>query len=42
VDLAVMLNRLVMHGDPMPEKLKAYAARQWEHPAIQEWVGLSR
>ena len=42
VDLAVMLNRLVMHDDPMPEKLKAYAARQWEHPAIQEWVGLSR
>jgi glutathione S-transferase len=41
-DLALMLNRLVMHGDPMPEKLKAYAARQWEHPAIQEWAGLGR
>ena len=41
-DLAVMLNRLAMHGDPMPEKLKAYAARQWEHPAIQEWAALPR
>lgn len=42
VDLALMLNRLAVHGDPMPEKLKAYAARQWEHPAIQEWAGLKR
>lgn len=42
VDLALMLNRLAMHGDPMPEKLKTYAARQWEHPAIQEWVALPR
>lgn len=42
VDLAVMLNRLVMHGDAMPEKLKTYAARQWEHAAVQEWVALPR
>ncbi|HEX7645649.1 MAG TPA: glutathione transferase [Burkholderiaceae bacterium] len=42
VDLALMLNRLVMHGDPMPEKLKTYAARQWEHPAVQEWVAMKR
>ncbi len=42
VDLALMLNRLVMHGDAMPEKLKTYAARQWEHPAVQEWVAMPR
>ena len=42
VDLALMLNRLIMHGDPMPEKLKTFAARQWAHPAIQEWAGLKR
>ena len=41
-DLALMLNRLVMHGDAMPEKLKTYAARQWEHPAIQEWAAQKR
>jgi glutathione S-transferase len=42
VDLALMLNRLVMHGDAMPEKLKTYAARQWEHPAIRDWVAMAR
>ncbi|MBV8635913.1 MAG: glutathione transferase [Burkholderiaceae bacterium] len=42
VDLALMLNRLVMHGDAMPEKLKTYAARQWEHPAVQEWAAMQR
>lgn len=37
-DLAVMLNRLAMHGDPMPEKLQAYAKRQWQRPSVQQWV----
>lgn len=41
-DLAVMLNRLVMHGDAMPEKLVAYAQQQWQRPSIQEWVALAR
>ena len=28
VDLALMLNRLVLHGDAVPEKLAAYAQRK--------------
>ena len=37
-DLAVMLNRLVMHGDQVPEKLIAYAQKQWQRPTVQQWV----
>lgn len=37
-DLAVMLNRLALHGDPLPEKLREYAAFQWQRAAIQLWV----
>lgn len=42
LDLAVMLNRLVMHGDAMPEKLVAYAQHQWQRPSVQQWVALSK
>jgi glutathione S-transferase len=42
VDLATMLNRLVLNGDPVPGALAAYARRQWERPSIQEWVTLPR
>lgn len=42
VDLAIMLNRLVLNGDEVPENLAAYAARQWLHPTVQLWVGLER
>jgi glutathione S-transferase len=38
VDLALMLNRLVMNGDAVPEHLASYAQRQWERPAVQVWV----
>lgn len=41
-DLALMLNRLVLNGDPVPEKLRAYASAQWQRPAVQEWVKLPR
>jgi glutathione S-transferase len=41
-DLALMLNRLVMHGDPVPARLKDYAARQWQRPSVQRWVELER
>jgi glutathione S-transferase len=41
-DLALMLNRLVLNGDPVPAQLSAYASRQWQHPAVQEWVGQRR
>ena len=42
VDLALMLNRLVMHGDPVPENLAKYAARQWQRPSVQQWVNQRR
>lgn len=42
VDLALMLNRLVLHGDPVPENLAAYARRQWQRPSVQMWVNQKR
>ncbi|NWA08748.1 glutathione transferase [Pseudomonas gingeri] len=42
VDLALMLNRLLLNGDPLPPALSAYAQRQWQRPAVQEWVNLDR
>lgn len=42
VDLAVMLNRLIFNGDPVPSELVAYAQRQWQRPSVQEWVSLER
>jgi glutathione S-transferase len=41
-DLALMLNRLVLNGDPVPEKLTAYAKYQWQRPSIQAWVNKSK
>lgn len=38
VDLAVMLNRLILNGDEVPQKLKDYAAGQWQRPSIQQWL----
>ena len=42
LDLALMLNRLVMHGDPVPNNLATYAQHQWERPSVQRWVELDR
>jgi glutathione S-transferase len=42
VDLALMLNRLQLNGDPVPERLAQYARRQWLRPSVQEWVALPR
>ncbi|MCK9688283.1 glutathione transferase [Scleromatobacter humisilvae] len=41
-DLALMLNRLVMHGDAVPARLAEYATRQWTHPAVCRWAGFER
>jgi glutathione S-transferase len=38
LDLAIMLNRLILHGDQVPERLVEYAHRQWMHPVAQLWV----
>jgi glutathione S-transferase len=37
-DLALMLNRLIMNGDPVPQKLKDYADGQWRRDSVQQWV----
>ncbi|MBC3256063.1 glutathione transferase [Pseudomonas paralactis] len=42
VDLAVMLNRLILNGDAVPAELVAYAQRQWQRPSVREWVNLQR
>jgi glutathione S-transferase len=41
-DLALMLNRLVLNGDPVPEKLATYARYQWQRASVQEWVKKSK
>jgi glutathione S-transferase len=38
VDVAMMLNRLIMHGDDVPKRLVAYAAHQWRRPSLQAWL----
>ena len=42
VDLAVMLNRLALNGDEIPENLATYASRQWQRPSVQLWVQQKR
>lgn len=37
-DLALMLNRLVMNGDEVPEQLAIYAKHQWQRESVQRWV----
>lgn len=41
-DLALMLNRLVLNGDSVPEKLAVYARHQWQRPSVQLWVNRER
>jgi glutathione S-transferase len=42
VDLALMLNRLILNGDPVPESLQVYAQRQWQRPSVLKWRQLSQ
>jgi glutathione S-transferase len=42
VDLAIMLNRLVLNGDEVPSNLVRYAKMQWERPSVQLWVRQER
>jgi glutathione S-transferase len=41
-DLALMLNRLVLAGDTVPERLVQYARWHWQRPSVQEWVNKPR
>jgi glutathione S-transferase len=42
VDLAMMLQRLVAHGDTVPHRLSDYANRQWLRPSVQQWINHAR
>ena len=42
VDMALMLNRLIISGDHVPTNLVRYARTQWERPSVQLWVGRER
>jgi glutathione S-transferase len=42
VDLAMMLQRLIVLGDPVPQRLIDYAARQWRRPSVQQWIHRKR
>jgi glutathione S-transferase len=41
-DLALMLQRVILAGDPVPERLRDYAAAQWQRPAVQRWCAQLR
>ena len=42
VDLALMLNRLLHNGYPLPDGLAQYTRKQWSRPSVAEWVALPR
>jgi glutathione S-transferase len=42
VDLAMMLQRLIVLGDPVPQRLIDYAALQWHRPTVQQWIHRAR
>ena len=40
-DLALMINRLALNGDDVPERLADYAAFQWQRASVQRFAALS-
>ncbi|WLS80151.1 glutathione transferase [Erwinia pyri] len=40
-DLAVMINRLALHGDEVPEQIADYAHFQWQRASVQLWLSES-
>jgi glutathione S-transferase len=41
-DLAFMLQRLIMNGLEVPEKVRKFAHAQWQRPGVQEYVNHKR
>jgi len=41
-DLAIMLNRLVANGDPVPARLAAYVRHQWDRDSVRAWMDIER
>jgi glutathione S-transferase len=42
VDLAMMLQRLIVLGDPVPKRLIDYATEQWHRPSVRQWIHQKR
>lgn len=40
-DLALMINRTVLHGDEVPERTVDYATFQWQRASVQRFIALS-
>ncbi|NHZ40223.1 glutathione transferase [Massilia aquatica] len=40
-ELALMLNRLILNGDPVPERLTAWCAAQWQRDSVRQWIAKS-
>lgn len=40
-DLALMLNRLILNGDDVPQLLVDYATFQWQRASVQRYLALS-
>lgn len=38
VDLAMMLQRLIVLGDSVPQRLVDYATHQWQRPSVAQWI----
>lgn len=41
-ELALALNRLILNGDPVPERLKAWCAAQWQRDSVRQWIARSQ
>ncbi|MFI5309230.1 MAG: glutathione transferase [Polyangiales bacterium] len=41
-DFALMLHRLILNGDEVPERVRHYAQRQWQRASAREFVQLKR
>jgi glutathione S-transferase len=41
-DLAMMLQRLVKTAQPLPDRLRAFAEREWQRPSILAYASASR
>lgn len=41
-DLALMLQRLIKNGDPVPAEVNKYADGQWQRESVQAWVKQAR
>lgn len=41
-DFGFFLMRLVLNGDDVPAKVRAYAEAQWQRPSVQKWVDRKR